>query len=342
MIVPIVPTGERLMIPMRVVHYFLLAVLTTASCSGAAVAAGSETVDRIVAVVNEDIITQYDVDQVMRPMIQNMHSQGMPPDRERQAIARMRGDVLNNLIDGKITEQEVKRYKIAVTDEEVENYIKQFKERRSLTDENLKAMLTQEGMTMEEYRKEVRLQLQRTRLVNREVRSKVVITQDEIRKYYDKNKQKYGGSTQYYLWNLFVKLPPGAKSAEVDAAKGLLVNVESELKAGRSFEDVARAHADGEGGIEGADLGWFRLDELTPQLRDAVQDLKPGQTSPPVASDFGYQIVYVQKIEESASKPLSQVESEIQDILFREYVDTRFNAWISDLRKRSHIRIVEP
>ena len=332
----------RPMRPTKVSHYFLLTILTAVFCSGAAMAAGSETVDRIVAVVNEDIITQYDVDQVMRPMIQNMHSQGMPPDRERQAIARMRGDVLNNLIDGKITEQEVKRYKIAVTDEEVENYIKQFKERRSLTDENLKAMLTQEGMTMEEYRKEVRLQLQRTRLVNREVRSKVVITQDEIRKYYDKNKQKYGGSTQYYLWNLFVKLPPGAKSAEVDAAKGLLVNVESELKAGRSFEDVARAHADGEGGIEGADLGWFRLDELTPQLRDAVQDLKPGQTSPPVASDFGYQIVYVQKIEESASKPLSQVESEIQDILFREYVDTRFNAWISDLRKRSHIRIVEP
>jgi peptidyl-prolyl cis-trans isomerase SurA len=305
-------------------------------------AAQTEMVDRIVAVVNEDIITQYDIEQVMRPMLQNLRSQGLSPDRERQAIARMREDVINNLIDGKITEQEVKRYKIAVTDEEVEGYIRQFKERRSLSDESLKAMLAQEGLTPEEYRKEVRLQLQRTRLVNREVRSKVVITQDDIRKYYEKNTQKYGGSTQYYLWNLFVKLPPGAGSADRAGARELLMQAAAELAGGRAFEDLARAHSRGEKGIEGADLGWFRIDELTPQLRQAVQALKAGQHSTVVESDFGYQIVYIQRIEAAAAKPLSQVESEIQDILFRETVDSRFTAWIADLRKRSHIKVVEP
>ena len=96
-------------------------------------------------------------------------------------------------------------------------------------------MLTQEGMTLEEYRKEVRLQLQRTRLVNREVRSKVVITQDEIKKYYEKNKQKYGGSTQYYLWNLFVKLPSGARSSDREAARERLGQSDAELnRVGRS------------------------------------------------------------------------------------------------------------
>src|SRR5512137_2294589 len=144
---------------MRLGTCFLLAILTVALLyPSSAPAAQTETVDRIVAVVNEDIITQYDVEQVLRPMIQNLRGQGLSAERERQAIARMRGDVLDNLIDGKITEQEVKRYKIAVTDEEVEAYIRQFKERRSLTDENLKAMLAQEGMTQEEYRKEIRLQ----------------------------------------------------------------------------------------------------------------------------------------------------------------------------------------
>lgn len=305
-------------------------------------AAQVETVDRIVAVVNEDIITQYDIDQVMRPMLQNLRSQGLSPDRERQMIARMRQDVVNNLIDSKITEQEVKRYKIAVNDEEVEGYIRQFKERRSLSDESLKAMLAQEGMTPEEYRKEVRLQLQRTRLVNREVRSKVVVTQDDIKKYYEKHKQKYGGSTQYYLWNLFVKLPPGSGSADRAAARALLAQAAEELSGGRAFEDLARAHSRGEKGIEGTDLGWFRIDELTPQLRQAVQALKAGEHSAIVESDFGYQIVYIQRIEVAAAKPLSQVEAEIQDTLFRETVDSRFAAWIADLRKRSHIRVVEP
>ena len=328
---------------MRLGTCFLLAILTVALLTpSSAPAAQTETVDRIVAVVNEDIITQYDVEQVLRPMIQNLRGQGLSAERERQAIARMRGDVLNNLIDGKITEQEVKRYKIAVTDEEVENYIRQFKERRSLTDESLKAMLAQEGMTLEEYRKEIRLQLQRTRLVNREVRSKVVITQEDIKKYYEKNKQKYGGSTQYYLWNLFVKLPPGSGSSDRTAARELLARAAAELASGRAFEELARAHSRGEQGIEGADLGWFRIDELTPQLRQAVQNLKAGQCSAIVESDFGYQIVYIQRIEETAAKPLPQVEAEIQDILFRETVDNRFASWISELRKRSHIKVVEP
>jgi peptidyl-prolyl cis-trans isomerase SurA len=328
---------------MRLGTCFLLAILTVAFLyPSSAPAAQTETVDRIVAVVNEDIITQYDVEQVLRPMIQNLRGQGLSAERERQAVARMRGDVLNNLIDGKITEQEVKRYKIAVTDEEVENYIRQFKERRSLTDESLKAMLAQEGMTLEEYRKEVRLQLQRTRLVNREVRSKVVITQEDIKKYYEKNKQKYGGSTQYYLWNLFVKLSPGSGSSDRTAARELLARAAAELASGRAFEELARAHSRGEQGIEGADLGWFRIDELTPQLRQAVQNLKEGQCSAIVESDFGYQIVYIQRIEETAAKPLPQVEAEIQDILFRETVDTRFASWISELRKRSHIKVVDP
>lgn len=328
---------------MRMAHRVLLAILAMVLLSPRpASAAQTETVDRIVAVVNEDIITQYDVEQVMRPMIQNLRGQSLSPDRERQAIARMRGDVINNLIDSKITEQEVKRYKIAVTDEEVEGYIRQFKERRSLTDESLKAMLAQEGMTPEEYRKEIRLQLQRTRLVNREVRSKVVVTQDDIKKYYEKNRQKYGGSTQYYLWNLFVKLPPGSGAGDRNAAKALLAQSSAELAAGRAFEDLARAHSRGEKGIEGADLGWFRIEELTPQLRQAVQELKAGQHSAVVESDFGYQIVYVQRIEATAARPLSQVEAEIQDILFRETVDSRFTTWISELRKRSHIKVVEP
>jgi peptidyl-prolyl cis-trans isomerase SurA len=320
-----------------------LAILTAVCLSPCAVSgAGTETVDRIVAVVNEDIITWYDVEQAMRAMIQNLRSQGMSPDRERQALARMREDVVNNLIDAKLTEQEIKRYKILVTDEEVEAYIRQFKERRALTDENLKAMLAQEGMTPEEYRKEIRLQLQRTKLVNREVRSKVVITQDEIKRYYEKNKQKYGGSTQYYLWNLFVKLPPGGGSSDRAEARERLGRAKAELDSGRPFEDFARAHANGEQGIEGADLGWFRPDELTPQLRDAVRPLKAGQYSTVVETDFGSQIVYIQRVEETSGKPLPQVEPEIQDILFREVVDSRFSNWISELRKRSHIKVLGP
>ena len=305
-----------------------------------AIAAEAAVVDRIVAVVNEDIITLYDIESLMRPMINNIKAQGMSPERERQVEANLRSELLDNMINVKLTEQEVKRYKITVTEEEIENQLRQIKQRRSLTDENLRALLAQEGVTLEEYRKELKLQIQRTKLVNREVKSKVVITQAEIKDYYDKNRSKYGGGIQYYLWNLFVKLPPNPAPMERQTAQALLGEALAELKQGRSFEELARLNAEGTKGIQGSELGLFRVDELTPQLREVVRELKPGQVSPIVESDFGYQVVYVQRIQETAAKPLDQVESEIQEILFRETVDSRFNSWLADLRKRSHVKLM--
>jgi peptidyl-prolyl cis-trans isomerase SurA len=305
-----------------------------------AAAAEAAVVDRIVAVVNEDIVTQYDIETLLRPTMQSLKSQGLSPERERQALSRLREEVLDNLINTKLTEQEVKRYKIAVTDEEVENHIRQVKQRRSLTDENLKAGLAQEGLTLEEYRKEVKLQIQRSKLVNREVRSKVVITQADIKDYYEKNRSKYGGGKQYYLWNLFVKLPPRAAPADRQAAKALLEEALAELNRGRSFEEQVRLTADGAKGVQGSDLGLFRIEELTPQLRDAVQTMKPGQVSGILESDFGYQVLYVQRVSETGGRPMAEVEAEIQELLFRERVDSRFGAWLADLRKNSHIKIM--
>lgn len=307
---------------------------------GLALGAEAAVVDRILAVVNEDVITQYDMDTLLRPLVQNIRSQQLPPERELQAVRQLRAEMLNNLIDTKLTEQEVKRYNINVTDEEVENYIQQLKQRRSTTDEQLRGFLAEQGMTLEDYRREVKLQLQRTKLVNREVRSKVVITEAEIRAYYEKNKAKYGGGTQYHLWNLFVKLPPQASTQDREAAQSMLEEVLAELRRGRRFQEIVRMTAQISLNVQGSDLGLFRIEELTPRLREVVRGLKAGQFSPVVETDFGYQIVFVEEIKETASRPLPQVESEIQDILFRERVDSRFTAWLSELRKRSHIKIM--
>lgn len=305
-----------------------------------ALAADAAVVDRIVAVVNEDVITLYDMENLLRPLVQNLKSQRLPPEREVQALAQLRAEMLNNLIDTKLTEQEVKRHKITISEEEIENYIRRVKERRATTDEQMRGILAEQGMTLEEYRNEVKLQLQRTKLVNREVRSKVVITEAEVKAYYEKNKAKYGGGTQYHLWNLFIRMPAQASPANHAAAQNLLEEALAELKRGRPFQEIVRFTSERPSAVQGSDLGLFRIEELTPRLREAVRELKAGQFSPIVETDFGYQIVFVEEIKATASRPLAQVEAEIQDILFRERVDDRFVSWLSDLRKRSHIKIL--
>lgn len=318
----------------------LLACIAGWCAPAPAPAAEAAVVDRIVAVVNEDVITMYDLQTLLRPMVQSVKDKRMPPEREAQALEQLRAEMLNNLIDTKLTEQEVKRYNITITEEEVTNYIRQIMQRRSATEEQLRGALAEQGMTMDEYRKEVKLQLQRTKLVNREVRSKVVVTEAEIKAYYEKNKAKYGGGTQYHLWNLFVKLPAQASEANRAAAQNLLEEVLAELKRGRPFQEIVRLVSEKPSPVQGADLGLYRAEELTPRLREAVRELKAGQHSPIVETDFGYQIVFVQEIKETASRPLAQVETEIQDVIFRERVDERFVAWLADLRKRSHIKVM--
>jgi parvulin-like peptidyl-prolyl isomerase len=137
-----------------------------------------------------------------------------------------------------------------------------------------------------------------------------------------------------------VKLPAQASPANRTAAQNMLEEVLAELKRGRPFQEIVRLTAERPSAVQGSDLGLFRIEELTPRLREAVRGMKAGQYSPIVETDFGYQLVFVEDIKETASRPLAQVEAEIQDILFRERVDERFASWLSDLRKRSHIKVM--
>ena len=218
-------------------------------------AAETSIVDRIVAVVNDDIITQQDVETTMRPYLEKTKEEGFSPEMQRQAIARLRKDVLDTLIENKLTNQEVKRYKISVSEEEIDQQIAHIKRMNSVTDENIRAMLASRGMSMADYRNDIKGMLQRTKLVNREVTSRVVITKDEIKAYYEKNLAKFGGSRKYHLWNLFAKLPRNASAGERQEAQARLKAALAELKQGRSFEDLARSNGAGAGGFQGSDLG---------------------------------------------------------------------------------------
>jgi peptidyl-prolyl cis-trans isomerase SurA len=307
-----------------------------------ALAAEAAVVDRIVAVVNDEIISQYDLESVMRPLAENIKMQRLPAGLEHQSLEKLRDQVLENLIETKLTDQEIKRYGIAVKDEEIDNTIRQIKEKRSLSDQGLQNMLASQGMTMAEYRKEIQAQIQRSRLVNREVKSKVVITEEEIKAYYEKNRDTYGGGKKYHLWNLLVKLPRSPSPAEKQNAQSLLEDAMAEIRKGRSFQEAARLATNESQGVLGSDLGFFRVEELTPQLREAVRRMKSGEVSPVVETDFGYQLIYVQEIEDAPARPLAEVEAEIQEVLYRQYVEDKFSSWLSDLRRRSHIRIMEP
>lgn len=337
--------GKAVCCPAQAFFASALALMLTAaaivgSISTNAGAQELETVDRIVAVVNHEIITLYELNRTFAPYAQNIRALNYPPDKERETLFQVRQDILDNLINGMLADQQVKRDRITVSQREIDMAIERIKSKRQFTDEQLRRGLASQGMTMEEYRKEIEEQILRTKLVNKEVKSKIVITKEDIQEYYETHNEKYAGDKKYYLWNIFVKVPSDSSSSERNNARNRIEAIAARLKQGASFESLVDELKETDSTIQGTDLGLYRLDELSAQLRQVVKKLNAGEHSTVLDAEFGFQIIYVQNIEEIPAKPLAEVESEIEELLYTEFVDNKYQEWLKQLRARSHIRII--
>jgi peptidyl-prolyl cis-trans isomerase SurA len=259
-------------------------------------AADAVVVDRIVAVVNDDLITLFDLNQTFRPYEENIKALGYAPERERETLFKLRTDLLNQLIERKLSDQVAKKNNIEVSEQEIDSALERIKDARALTDDDLRAGLAQQGLTLEEYRKNLKQQLLRNKLVNREVKSKIVITEDDINVYYDVHREKFAGELKYHIWNIFIRIPEFADESTRRLALEKMEAVITQLTQGRSFESLAVDDPDSPMAPKGADLGLFKLDELSPELQEAVRGMKTGDFSPILKTDMGYQIIFVQKI----------------------------------------------
>ncbi len=317
-----------------------IGLVTTVVLHGMADAQEPELIDRIVAVVNNDIITLYDLNRALKPYEENIKALGYETEKERETLFRVRKDLLDQLIDSKLADQEIERNQISVSENDIDMTIERMKEARSITDEQLRKGLARQGMTMAEYRKEMREQILRTKLVNREVKSKIVVTKEDVKDYYDSHQDEYAGEKNFYLYNIFVRLSPEADTSEKEEAFRQMESVRARLDQGIAFEDLVNQLKDSSSRVQGTDLGLYRPEELSEQLRGAVEKLNAGEYTEVLDTEFGPQIIYVQEIQDTPAKSVDEVESEILELLYTELVDNKYQDWLDELRSRSLIKII--
>ena len=301
----------------------------------------AEVVDRIVVVVNDDIILLSELDESFKPYADSIMAFGYSLDEERRTLFNAREKILNQLIDQKLTDQQIKRSNITVRDDEIDGAIERLKEANFFTDEELREMLGAEGLTLEEYRKRIKDQMLRAKLVNFEVKSKIVITKEDIESYYKSHSDKYGRIKKYRLNNIIMKVPSFASEEEKLMVLEKMEIVLTELNAGKSFDIIAKAYSESSYVSDEGGLGLFELKELSPRIQEAIRDMKAGEFTPVLDTDQGYQIFYLQEIVDVSGKSLEEASPEIEDILYKEIVDKKFRSWIDELRKRSHIKTIK-
>ena len=304
-------------------------------------AQSAEIIDRIVVVVNDDIILLSELDESVKPYVDRIMALGYSFEEERRMLFNVREEILDQLIDQKLTDQQIKQSKITVRDNEIDSAIERLKEANFFTDEDLREMLGVEGLTMEEYRKRIKDQILRAKLVNFEIKSKVVITKEDIGSYYKSHSDKYGGIKKYRLSNIIMKAPSFASEKDRLAVLKKMEMVLTELKAGEPFDTIANIYSESSYVSNEGALGLFELKELSPRIQEAIKDMKAGEFTPVLDTDQGYQIFYIQEIINVPGKSLEEASPEIEDILYKDMVDKKFHSWIDELRKMSHIKITK-
>ena len=300
------------------------------------------SVDRIVAIVNDDIIVLSELDRELKPYREKIKANGYAPNEEKKMLFDMREKLLSVLIDDKLRDQEIaKSEDITVTREEVNGTIEKIKKDGYLTDEELREELEKGGLTMKAYTQQIREQILRGKLMNRKVVQQIIITPEDVRAYYDRHKDKYGGKTQYHLRHILMKKPSLMEDKAQDKViQEKMDDILEQLNSGASFEALAKAHSESPTGADGGDLGVFGLGSLSDQIKTGIRSLKPGQYSPVIDTDQGYQIFLLQDIIEEPGASLEDATAEIHEALYGEIVEKEYTAWIESLRKQAHIKII--
>lgn len=297
-----------------------------------------EVVERIVAVVNDDIITLTDLKKATQPLKLRIDKMRVSADERQRLFYEQRKNVLKQLIENKLAEQEVENLALTVDEEEIDNAIERIKEMNYLTDEELRAALQREGTTLELYREELKKQILKEKLINYEVKVAIVITDRDMQTYYNNHLDQYGGELTYRLRNILMRVPDYSDEDEKAIIHKRAKDVHEKLSSGQAFEDLARLYSESPVASNGGDLGWIAIDVFSPQIRRAIEPLDAGEFTSILDTDQGYQIFYVEEISRSKGKTFEEAAPKINEILYNEAVNKRYKEWIEELREKAHIK----
>ena len=312
----------------------LIYCLSGIGMPGSGEARAAEVVDRIVAIVNDDIIRLSDLNRHFRPIEQQIRGRGLPFTQEAEALYDARRELIHDLIDEKLADQEIREAGIRAGQGEIDAAIERIKASNRLTEEDLRRALQARGMTIEDYREDIRQQILRNKLIDRKIKSRIVITEDDIREHYESNPEKYGLTGKYRLKNIF--MPYGGDETETLRKMEAALD---ELKAGASFSETAQAYSMGPNASDGGRLGTFAFEDLSDHLRPVLPGLEPGDFTDIIETQLGYQIFYLADVEEPEEREVEEAMREIEQQLYERKVEEKFDEWLESLRESAHIRV---
>jgi peptidyl-prolyl cis-trans isomerase SurA len=319
----------------RVFGIWVLSFVMTVLWQGPLLA---ELCNRVVAVVNDEVITLHELNKKIREMT------GVAPAdlelRNKERYLEARRQVLEFLIDERITRDKIEELGIQITEKELDASLEQIKRDNQWTHEDLLKALEKQGLTYEKYQERMKKELERIKLIEFEVKSKIIIREEAIKSYYEEHKEKFSTDEKVHLAAIFLVRQDSDNQKETDELLQRARQIMDRLKAGENFAALAAKFSQGPGADEGGDLGEFRADQLEPNLRRMIESMPVGGVSEPVLMSNGVQIIRLLEREKGKTRSFQEVKNAIYTILYRQEVNRRYEAWIKELRESCYTKII--
>jgi len=284
-------------------------------------ASGTVILDRVVAVVNNEIITLSDLQR------EEALKKGNSNTDERQ--------LLEDMIDRKLQLDAAKRAGMDVTDKDLADALADIMKRNSLDAKHFEEALSKEGLTLEQYKTQLREQMTLSRMVGKYVRSGIAVDEAEVRAYYERNQASYTQPEEVRLRQIYFPLPDNATPAQIAETKAQALAEYERAKKGEDFLQLVREHSEGAESPDG-DLGFMERQNMQPEIEEAARGLKPGEIAGPILCSGGFHIIRMEEVRVQV-KPFEKVKDEIMDTLYQQKMDNSYRTWLQSLRSDANI-----
>jgi peptidyl-prolyl cis-trans isomerase SurA len=316
-----------------------MALLAAAALVGLAGVARAELVDRVAAVVDEQIITLSEVEQRAAPELRQAFNERDPSKRNALRKAALEG-ALEGLIAEKLLEREMDELGIAVTDQEVELGIEDVRRQNNFTPEQFAQALAQEGYSVAGYKQFMKKHLRRMKLLNLKVRSRVKVSDKDLKAEYDRWARLEQADPEVHARHILVRVARDAPAKEVEEALARARAIAEEArKPGADFAQLAREKSEGPSREDGGDLGFFKRGMMLPDFDKVAFHLPEGAVSDPVRTHFGFHVI---KVEARRNQPVASFEEmkpQLQENVLRNQQERFTEQYVKELRQKARVEI---
>ncbi|MFP3939728.1 MAG: peptidyl-prolyl cis-trans isomerase [Thermoanaerobaculia bacterium] len=300
----------------------------------------ADVVDRVVLRVNDRIATLLDYERRRAEAISQISGMDLDQEERQERMANLGDRLFRDMFEELLMLSRADQLRIHPTEEEVDRALRSVRESFGIESEDeFAAALSSQGMSLAEFREQVRDQLRMRQVVAQEVTAQIELEEDDLRRIYRADRERWRTPARFRVRELIVL---EAEDRDPEEVRATAEEIHDELESGRAFDEVAEVYAERGLTSDLVELGWMTSGELDPTLETAVASLDPGEFTEPVPARGGLHIVQLMEREEAQVRPFSEVAEQLEAQERQRLVGERLEDYMRELEEAAYVRAEPP